>query len=373
MKKRIGFIRLNDHLIYDLKLEETLRTHFSDYEFDVFTIKDILQRQPFAIIINCLVVFAMYGWDILSGKKEFRSSFWHTPFIFHHIRKTLGRKIKKENYHFTFQAQSLFDGSIGGVPHFLYTDHTHLANLTYPNFDRRKLFSKSWIKLEKEIYHNADIVFVWSTNIGHSLVDQYNQPGNRVACVNVGSSIKIDDFKPDPRKEFTRSILFVGMDWERKGGLDLVSAFNIILNKYPNAQLTIAGSSPMINHPNCKVLGPLPVEQLKVLYEKADIFCMPTLLEPFGIVYLEAMAAGLPIVATRLGAIPDFVRDGWNGWLVEPGDVEGIANAITRLFENPEQCRLFGSRGAQLVQKYYNWPAVGKNIQKHILGYLGLS
>ena len=113
------------------------------------------------------------------------------------------------------------------------------------------------------------------------------------------------------------------------------------------------------------------MEQLKSLYEKADIFCMPTLLEPFGIVYLEAMAAGLPIIATRIGAIPDFVRDGWNGWLVEPGDVDEIANAITRLFDDPEQCRIFGSRSYQLVHEKYNWPAVGKNIQKDILNYLG--
>lgn len=371
MKKKIGFIRLNDHLIFDLKLEETLRAHFSDHDFDIFTIKDILLRQPLAIIINCLIVFATYGWDILFGIKEFRSSFWRTSFIFHHIRKTLGRKIKKENYHFTFQAQSLFDASIAGLPHFLYTDHTHLANLNYTNFDRRKLFSKSWIELEKEIYHNTSIVFVWSTNIMRSLLEQYNQPQNRIACVNVGSSINIDDFKPDPRKEFTQSILFIGSDWERKGGPDLISSFNHVLKKYPHAQLTIAGSSPRINNPNCNVLGLLPMERLKPLYEKADIFCMPTLLEPFGIVYLEAMAAGLPVIATRLGAIPDFVQDGWNGLLVEPGDTEGIANAITRLLDNPEQCRIFGSRGFQLVHERYNWPAVGKNIQEHILNYLG--
>jgi glycosyltransferase involved in cell wall biosynthesis len=370
MKKRISFIRLNDHLISDLKLEETLRAHFADHEFDVFTIKDILQRQPFAIIINCLIVFAMYGLDILSGKKKFRSSFWRTPFIFHHIRKTLRRRIKKENYHFTFQAQSLFDGSIPGLPHFVYTDHTHLANLNYPNFDRRKLFSKSWIELEKEIYHNADLVFVWSKNIGRSLVEQYEHPQNRVTCANAGSNIKIDDFKPDPGKEFTQNILFIGSDWERKGGPHLINAFKQILTKYPHAQLTIAGSSPRVDIPNCKVVGYLPVDQLKSLYEKADIFCMPTLLEPFGIVYLEAMSAGLPIVATRLGAIPDFVQDGWNGWLVEPGDVEEIANAITKLFDDPEQCRLFGSRSYQLAQEHYNWPAVGKNIQKHILNYL---
>ena len=194
MKKRIGFIQPNNRLISDQKLEETLRAHFSDHELDVFTVFDILKSQPLVIFINCLIVFAMYGWDLLSGIKDFRSSFWRTPFIFHHIRKTLERIIKKEKYHFTFQAQSLFDGNIAGLPHFLYTDHTHLANISYPNFDHRKLFSRSWVELEKEIYNNADIVFVWSKNIGHSLVEQYNQPQERIAYADVGSNIKIEDF-----------------------------------------------------------------------------------------------------------------------------------------------------------------------------------
>ena len=366
-KNKICFIRLNDELIFNRKLLDTLRNYFNEYELIVITIENVLKRQPFIIALNWLITLAMYGFDIIRRIKNPRQSFWRTPFIFKHIRKIVSQNVREENYIFTFQAQSLFDCSTVGIPHFLYTDHTHLANLTYPKFDKRKLYSKKWIELEKEIYQHADIVFVWSTNILDSLVKQYSQPRNRVVQVNVGSSIDINYFNIDPNKKFSKNILFVGSDWKRKGGPDLMIAFNKVLIKHPDAFLTIAGSSPKIRHPRCSVLGPLPVEKLKPLYEKADIFCMPTLLEPFGIVYLEAMAAGLPVIGTRLGATQDFIKDGWNGLIVESGNIDQIEHALISLLDNPDKCKIFGIRGMQIVKDQYTWDVVGKNIRNYIL------
>jgi glycosyltransferase involved in cell wall biosynthesis len=114
------------------------------------------------------------------------------------------------------------------------------------------------------------------------------------------------------------------------------------------------------------VLGRIPPEQVAQYYEDATIFCMPTHLEPFGIAFLEAMQARLPIVGTRVGAIPDFVQPGWNGYLVKPGDVQGIAEALLKLLDRPDQRREFGERGFALARERYSWEAVGRKLYQHI-------
>ena len=188
--------------------------------------------------------------------------------------------------------------------------------------------------------------------------------------VYAGSNVELDSSITEEKSYTNQNILFVGMDWERKGGPELIEAFKTVLQKFPKATLTLAGSKPDIDIPNCQVLGQVPPSELNRYYKSASIFCMPTRLEPFGIAYLEAMQARLPIVATHVGAVPDFIQNDWNGILVEPGDIQGIANGLIRLLTDKELCRLFGDRSIKLVQERYSWPAVGKKIHDHIEEHL---
>jgi glycosyltransferase involved in cell wall biosynthesis len=307
-----------------------------------------------------------YGFDILRGGKELREAFWHTPYIFHAIRRMVGKRLSKSRYLLTFQMQSLFDCSLPQVPHFVYTDHTHLANLTYPNFHPKKLFSPKWIALEKEIYNNATLTFVRSSNIQKSLIEQYHYPAKRAICIYAGSNVTSMDDTTQQKAYAEKKILYVGIDWKRKGGPELVDAFQKILVQHPDATLTIIGADPKIDLPNCTVLGRIPPEEVAQYYEKATIFCMPTHLEPFGIAFLEAMQARLPIIGTRVGAIPDFVQDGWNGYLVEPGDVEGLVEALMKLLDNADRRREFGERGFALAKERYSWEAVGRKLHQQI-------
>jgi glycosyltransferase involved in cell wall biosynthesis len=82
------------------------------------------------------------------------------------------------------------------------------------------------------------------------------------------------------------------------------------------------------------------------------------------------MASRLPIVASNVGAIPDFVHDGVTGFIVKPGDVNAMANALSTLISDPEKCRSFGEKGYQLAQRRYTWKAVGKRMHKHIMDVL---
>jgi glycosyltransferase involved in cell wall biosynthesis len=262
--------------------------------------------------------------------------------------------------------QSLFDCSLPRVPHFVYTDHTYLANLQYKDFNPRQMVASIWIELEKQIYRNATLTFVRSSNIEHSLIEQYGHPADKVICVYAGSNVHVDGQSTRQKAYHGKEILYVGIDWERKGGPELIQAFQRVLAKHPDASLTIIGASPKVEVPNCTVLGRLPPEEVATHYENATLFCLPTHLEPFGIAFLEAMQARLPVVGTRIGAIPDFVQDGWNGYLVEPGDVQGLTEALLKLLDDPERCREFGERGFALTQDRYSWEAVGKRFHQHI-------
>ena len=143
-----------------------------------------------------------------------------------------------------------------------------------------------------------------------------------------------------------------------------------MLKTHPNATLTIVGASPQLQIPNCQVVGKVAPSSLMAYYKSATIFCMPTHLEPFGVVFLEAMQASLPIIATKVGAVPDFIKDNWNGILVEPGDINGIANGLIKLLENPILCQQFGERSFALWNERYTWTAVSQNMYRHIMNHL---
>ena len=367
MLKKIAFIRTEPWPHANVRMVQVLKDAFPGHEIMVLDVYDRIKARADIVAQNSLEVLKLYGREILARKKRFKRSFWRTPYIFYQQRKLIREVLGKEPYLFTFQMQSLFDASIEGIEHFIYTDHSHLANLSYPEFDRSGLFRQEWIDLERTIYQNAARVFVRSTNILTSVMNDYGIPPAKVVCAYAGSNAVEQDGQADPARYQKKHILFVGIDWERKGGLDLVKAFELVRRSHPDATLTIVGSSPTVNIPNCRIIGRVPVDKVGAYFQEASIFCLPTRLEPFGIVFIEAMSSRLPVIASNVGAIPDFVQDGTTGFLTHPGDVQGIANALNALLSDPQKCQQFGEGGYKLAQTRYSWNAVGAVVKKHIL------
>ena len=369
-RKRFAFIRPKAWPLANRIVEGVLKEQFPDHEVDLIDIAALVRKRPGLILANSLVTLLLYGKDIALGRKKFRLAFWRTPLIFDRVGKMVRDKIKKGNYSFSFQMQSLFDASTPGVPHFVYTDHTHLENLNYTGNKSANLYSPQWIAIEREIYHKAAMTFVRSSNVQRSVIEDYECPAEKVALVFAGSNVSVSTAKTANTDYTQAAILFVGLDWRRKGGPDLIEAFKIVREKHPDATLTIVGANPEINIPNCNVVGKVTPQELDYYYQNASVFCLPTYLEPFGIAFIEAMTARLPIVATRVGAIPDFVEEGRNGWLVDPGDTQSIATALMKLIEKPEMCKSFGEFSFRLIQDHYSWDAVGRKFQSHILSKL---
>jgi len=110
--------------------------------------------------------------------------------------------------------------------------------------------------------------------------------------------------------------------------------------------------------------GWLPDGEVATLYKCADVFVLPTLAETFGLVLLESMAAGKPIVATSVGGIPEIVENYRNGILVPPRDPEALGEAIRRLLDDRQLSERIGREGRRRVDWNYNWRAVAERTLK---------
>lgn len=365
-RKRIAYIRKGSYPIPNSILQGVLQNTFPEYEVDTVDILDMFKTSPSIVLGNLFATYKEYGTMLLKKQITLPEAFYTTIYLFNKIREYVNFRISPSNYAFTFQIQSLFDGSIDGLPHYVYTDHTHLARLRYPGYDHKKLRPKEWIALERSIYERADVIFTRSSNITKSLTEQYNIPFGKIICIGVGPNINNKEIEITSDRYKAKTILFAGINWERKGGDDLVRAFEGVLKTHPDAKLIILGGKPDINIPNCKIIGKVPLEEMANYYRQASIFCLPTKHEPFGVVFIEALSYKLPIVATNVGAIPDFVSPGENGFLIEPGDVNKLTKYLNILLEDPEKCREFGEHSYIIYLSRYTWESVSAKISHTI-------
>jgi glycosyltransferase involved in cell wall biosynthesis len=369
--KRFAFFRVYGNVPVGFTVEEMLRKAFPEYELDMYEVTALLKKSPGVIARNGMEMLRLYGKNILQGHKSVRYAFWGTPYLFRRCQSLVQEAIAAQGrtYAFTFQLQSLVNANPGGAPHFVYMDHTHLANLAYEGYDKRRLFNKAWIAEEKALYQSAAFVFTRSSNISCSLMEDYGVPSEQVACVYVGVNVAPGKGLDNGRYHH-KNILFVGADWERKGGPQLIEAFQQVRQQMPEARLTIVGATPNLAVENCEVVGPVPVEQMGQYFDAATLFCMPTRREPFGVAFIEAMSHHLPVVATNVGAIPDFVLDGKNGYLIELDDAAALKDSLLKLLQDPQRCETFGQYGYELYAARYNWDEVGQAMRKHVLAVL---
>lgn len=365
--KSFAFVKIGDFSGTNDRLLEQLRWQFPNLDADVIDILDFkaINRSDAARLLYS--VAHDYGLSSCLTKSRVNSRVLRTAYCFRKFRDHLLRRLSQKQYVFTFQTQSLVDASIPGTPHFLYTDHTHLVNLTYPGKRQTPMASAEWVRLERSMYQNARLNFTMSAHVSRSLVDQYGCLPTRVECVYAGSNVAPADAGNLGLERFAqKNILFVGIDWDRKGGPVLLEAFREVRRSHPTAKLIIAGCAPNVSMPGCHVVGRMQFAEVAKFYETASVFCLPTTVEPFGIVFVEAFAHGLPIVATNIGAIPDLVEQGRSGYMVDCNDAAQLANRLNELLTDPARCAAFGVRGQAFVGDRYTWQATAERLAVHI-------
>jgi glycosyltransferase involved in cell wall biosynthesis len=358
-----GFRVPNKHLI------KSLQSEFPQDEIHLIDLLTIVRKNPFIIGYNGICMIWEYLADFLSGNKRItrlHHYYLGTSYLFKVFSRLVRREVERNSYRFIIQTQGLCDShNAQGTPFFIYTDHTNRNNLNYQYVKSKlSLHSGSHQNLEREAYEHARFIFVMSNNIRESLIKQYQINADKVKLVYAGANTSASGGNNE-QKYYSKNIVFIGKDWVRKGGPLLIEAFKIVVQSIPDATLSIAGCKPKVILQNCKVYGEVSLEEVAKIYSEAAVFCMPTTLEPFGIVFLEAMANCLPIVTNDIGATGDFVIDGHNGYRLH-NDSQEYANVLIKLLQDPDKCKTLGYNSCQIVKNNYTWDKVAFTMAQHI-------
>ena len=171
-------------------------------------------------------------------------------------------------------------------------------------------------------------------------------------------------------------VLSVGALYPVKGFDTLIRAMKQVTSKRPEATLHLAGDGPMKRalrehaahlgvEASLSLLGSLSPTDLLREYRSARLFVLPSLSEGLGRVVWEAMACGLPVVASDVGGIPELVENEQTGFLVPPGDEDAVAERILWLFEHPTEAEAMGARGKQSAKNLYS-------TESYVEGYRAL-
>jgi hypothetical protein len=219
-----------------------------------------------------------------------------------------------------------------------------------------------WEKRRREIYARARTCTAASHWAGASLLSDYGLARERVAVVGFGATHTVavpDRVWTQPR------FLFVGIDWERKGGPQVLSAFARVREAHPDAVLDLVGGHPPLRIPGVNAHGVLSRandrdrELILELFARATCFVMPSLIEPFGIAYVEAGSAGVASIATSVGGAPDAIAGG-GGIVVDPRDDAALTDAMLRL-SDPDTARRMGEAARERAGAY-TWGRVAERL-----------
>ncbi|NJN67960.1 MAG: glycosyltransferase family 4 protein [Chloroflexaceae bacterium] len=208
---------------------------------------------------------------------------------------------------------------------------------------------------------------------------------------------------PDPTDRPGKRLLFVGRLSPEKGIHILLEAFALVAQRYPQVHLDVVG--PQWEAPSEFVVtlsddekvkglarfydgqgyfahlqqrvtpeiadrvtfvGFVPAAEVVCSYQSADVFVFPSVWdEPFGMPVVEAMAAEVPVVATRSGGIVELIEHGTTGLLVNPDDAPALAEALVSLLENDQLCQEMGRAGRQRVDRLFRWERVVDSLEQH--------
>ncbi|QYZ80373.1 glycosyltransferase family 1 protein [Methanofollis formosanus] len=224
----------------------------------------------------------------------------------------------------------------------------------------------------KTIIKNADVAIALTSNMKEAMKNIYNR---NMAVVPNGIELEgyIDKSPMQKVKCREKIVLFVGRLHPIKGVRYLLLAMQILHEEMPDTRLILVGDGEERNYLEeltdrlemrgwVDFVGKVPHQRIPDYMCKADIFVLPSLSESFGIVNIEAMAFGLPVVATRVGGLPDIIEEGVNGYLVEAKKPDQIAHKLLILLQNNtimEEISINNIRKAEM----FTWDKVTETIE----------
>ena len=239
--------------------------------------------------------------------------------------------------------------------------------------------------LRRQALRSADLVIAPTNNTANHVVREQDVPRERIRVLPWALDPQFDALvtaKPAPALPVNypggRVILTVGR-WfadERYKGMDtLITALPRLLTEWPDVQLVAVGEGDdqgwleqiadgrgVSRHVH--FLSGLSYSEIAACYQACEIFALPSRGEGFGLVYLEAMACGKPVIGGAHGGAPEVIDDGKTGYLVEHGDAGQLATSLEALLSDPAMSREMGARGRDRVEKEFRFNIFAKSLKK---------
>lgn len=226
--------------------------------------------------------------------------------------------------------------------------------------------------LKREILRSSDLVTVVSRALREKLLRTLPDAAIEVAPMGVDLGTR---FVPGRRLSKATTLVFAGRLVAKKGVADLIDALSLVRAKRPEINLLIAGHGPLEDDLRAQAerlqvsdavefLGSVPNDQLPSVLHRADLAVLPFCTtddgdaEGLGLVTVEAMGAGIPVIVGDVPAVHDVVRHGETGWIVPPGDPSGLADAIIRLLDDPALAARLADNGRTFASETFDWSVV---------------
>jgi glycosyltransferase involved in cell wall biosynthesis len=292
------------------------------------------------------------------------------PFLPDRVKATLaGRSQVRKNiprdaniYFFNTQVPAVIGGAARlKQPYVLATDITpiqydRMGELYNHPQERSRLLTRYKNAATTNTLRRAAQLLPWSSWVKKSLIEDYGTDPAKVEVLPPGIDLSL--WHPSSPPDGPIKILFVGGDFSRKGGDILLEAYSAISACVPagSLELLLVTRSKIPVRPGVQVFSDLHPNSpdLLRLYQSSHIFVLPSLAEAYGIAALEACAAGLPVITSRVGGFEDIVEEGTNGFLVPAGQVAPLFEALLRLVPDPALRENMGSASRERAERFFN-------------------
>jgi len=286
------------------------------------------------------------------------------------IRSRFAQEVVARNQtdaNLVFQISGSFNGlARANLPGALFLSFTTLLAYTewrpWANFKTEAEFQQ-WFDLEKELYQRLEILLCTNDYVRQCLIRDYGVLPERTRVIGYG--VNFDQMPQFQKNPATQKILFVGYDFERKGGVPVLQAFEKVRKAVPGAVLQIVGpaSLPVPVPDGVEFHGTISDRQrIAEFFQQAQFFVMPSLCEPFGLVLLEAMAYQNPCIGSNRNAMPEIIDDGVTGYIIDPNDTDALASRMITLLKNPDLCATMGQAALQRVLANFTWELTTRKI-----------
>jgi len=233
----------------------------------------------------------------------------------------------------------------------------------YVDWGLRWAYYNSVRLLERRALNKLTAIICNSQYTRETLAGAYRLAEERLPVIYKSIDLNRYEFHPSPAGRDDVRILFIGGNVQRKGLPTLIRAAPLILKVLPRAVFVVVGDNQNLEAMKdlCRrwgvaesflFMGWQSHDQIQEHYHGAGVFVMPSLIEAFGVVFLEAMASGVPVIGGDVGGTRELIQDGENGLLVRPRDHRALAEKVLSLFQNEEERQKLIQKGLETVNRY---------------------